>query len=80
MDSVREIHVGGHSKDTDAHGDQLLIDTHGCSADEQVWDLLQYTLSKTGPQPVLVEWDADIPDWKTLRAEAERAAHALTLV
>ncbi|MEO9516963.1 MAG: DUF692 domain-containing protein [Paracoccaceae bacterium] len=80
VESVHEIHVGGHSKDTDTHGDQLLIDTHGCAADEQVWDLLQYTLSKTGPQPVLVEWDADIPDWKILRAEADRAAHALTLV
>jgi uncharacterized protein (UPF0276 family) len=26
---------------------------------------------------VLVEWDNDVPDWPTLRAEAERAADVL---
>jgi uncharacterized protein (UPF0276 family) len=26
-----------------------------------------------------VEWDNDVPDWATLRAEAERAAAALAL-
>ena len=29
---------------------------------------------------VLVEWDNDVPDWPTLRAEAERAASALATI
>ena len=80
VDAVREIHVGGHIQETEPHGSPLLIDNHGCPASDQVWDLLQYTLSKTGPQPVLVEWDTDIPQWPTLRTEAERAAQLLALV
>ena len=75
--AVGEIHVGGHVEDTDEYGAPLLIDTHGCRATDQVWDLLDDALHATGPAPVLVEWDNDVPDWATLRKEAERAAQAL---
>ena len=30
-----------------------------------------------GARPTLIEWDTDVPDWPTLRAEAERAATVL---
>lgn len=76
---VHEIHVGGHDADQDEMGRLLLIDSHGKPVVDPVWDLLNYTLSQTGPQPVLVEWDNDVPDWPTLRAEADRAAVALAL-
>jgi len=76
-DHVGEIHVGGHDADTDDHGAPLLIDSHGKPVVDPVWELLSYTLAQTGPKPVLVEWDNDIPDWPTLRAEAERAAVVL---
>jgi uncharacterized protein len=75
---VGEIHVGGHDADTDDHGAPLLIDSHGKPVVDPVWDLLSYTLAQTGPKPVLVEWDNDVPDWPVLRAEAERAALVLT--
>ncbi len=78
--AVGEIHVGGHDEDRDEHGAPLLIDSHGAATAEPVWDLLDYTLAQTGPAPVLVEWDNDVPDWATLRSEAERAEHALTSV
>lgn len=78
-DKVGEIHVGGHDEDIDDHGALLLIDSHGKPVVDPVWALLDYTLAKTGPTPVLVEWDNDVPDWATLRAEATRAAHALVL-
>jgi uncharacterized protein (UPF0276 family) len=55
----------------------LLIDSHSRPVVDPVWDLLAYTLDRTGPKPVLVEWDNDVPDWPTLRAEAERAADVL---
>ncbi|MEL6806768.1 MAG: DUF692 domain-containing protein [Pseudomonadota bacterium] len=75
--AVGEIHVGGHAEDADEHGAPLLIDSHGCQTADPVWTLLEYAISLTGPTPVLVEWDNDVPDWATLRAEADRAAHAL---
>lgn len=78
LDYVGEIHVGGHDEDSDDHGAPLLIDSHGCAAADPVWDLLDYTLNAAGPKPVLVEWDNDVPDWPELRAEAERAATALS--
>jgi uncharacterized protein (UPF0276 family) len=39
--------------------------------------LLDYTLESTGARPVLIEWDADVPDWPELEAQAARAALAL---
>ncbi|WP_299151446.1 DUF692 domain-containing protein [uncultured Tateyamaria sp.] len=75
--AVGEIHVGGHDADTDDAGAPLLIDSHGRATADPVWALLDHALAATGPAPVLVEWDNDVPDWATLRAEAERAAHAL---
>jgi len=76
---VGEIHVGGHDEDTDDAGAPLLIDSHGKPVVDPVWALLDYTLARTGPKPVLVEWDNDVPDWPTLRAEAQRAALALAV-
>lgn len=78
-DKVGELHVGGHDEDHDDHGAPLLIDSHGKPVTDPVWTLLDYTLAQTGPAPVLVEWDNDVPDWPTLKAEAARAALALTL-
>ena len=77
LHAVGEIHVGGHDEDTDDAGAPLLIDSHARAAAEPVWDLLNHALRATGPAPVLVEWDNDVPDWPALRAEAERAAAAL---
>lgn len=74
---VGEIHVGGHDEDADDAGRLLLIDSHGRETADPVWDLLDHTLAHTGPKPVLVEWDTDVPDWPVLRDEAQRAASAL---
>ncbi|WP_417473559.1 DUF692 domain-containing protein [Leisingera sp.] len=74
---VGEIHLGGHDTDADEHGRPLLIDSHGREIANPVWALLDYTLARSGPRPVLVEWDNDVPDWPVLEAEAARAAAAL---
>lgn len=76
-DKVGEVHVGGHDEDCDDNGAPLLIDSHGAAVVDPVWALLDYALQKTGPAPVLVEWDTDVPDWPVLRDEAARAAMAL---
>lgn len=76
---VGEIHVAGHEADDDGLGNPLLIDAHGCPTAEPVWDLLDYTLAQTGPKPILVEWDNDVPDWPVLKAELDRAQSALLI-
>lgn len=78
LDKVGEIHLGGHDEDEDDQGRPLLIDSHGRAVVDPVWALLDYTLERAGPKPVLIEWDTDVPDWATLAAEAERAATALS--
>ncbi|WP_299698998.1 DUF692 domain-containing protein [uncultured Tateyamaria sp.] len=80
LSAVGEIHIGGHDEDEDDHGAPLLIDSHGRETAEPVWALLNHALAGTGPAPVLVEWDNDVPDWPTLRTEADRAAAALATI
>ncbi|MHC9234748.1 MNIO family bufferin maturase [Pseudooceanicola sp. 502str34] len=77
LEAVGEIHLGGHDEDADDHGAPLLIDSHGRAVADPVWALLDLTLARGGPKPVLIEWDTDVPDWPVLEAEAARAARAL---
>lgn len=71
---VGEIHLGGHTPQTDEHGAPLLIDSHDRPVVDPVWALYAKTLAQGGLRPSLIEWDDDVPDWPDLRAEAERAA------
>ncbi len=80
LEAVGEIHLGGHDEDEDDHGAPLLIDSHGREVADPVWALLDLTLARTGPRPLLVEWDTDVPDWPVLRDEAARAEKALSHV
>ena len=77
---VGEIHLAGHDTDHDDHGAPLLIDSHGREVADPVWALLDHTLALSGPKPLLIEWDTDVPAWEVLQAEALRAAHALERV
>ncbi len=70
---VREIHLAGHAREADEQGRALLIDTHDRAVDSLVWDLYGHAVDRIGPVPTLIEWDADVPDWMTLKAEAGRA-------
>ena len=80
LHAVGEFHVGGHDMDEDDHGAPLLIDSHARPTADAVWDVLDYALQGTGPAPVLVEWDNDVPEWPDLRAEADRAAQSLAAI
>lgn len=73
LEQVEEIHLAGHTPDEDEAGRPLLIDTHDRPVDHRVWDLFARVVSRTGPVATLIEWDADVPDWPTLKAEADRA-------
>ncbi len=80
LEHVGEIHLGGHDEDEDDHGAPLLIDSHGKEVADPVWALLDYTLERSGPRPLLIEWDTDVPEWPILASEARRGADALALV
>jgi len=68
-----EIHLAGFARDTDAAGDELLIDSHGSPVAEAVWALYRYALETTGPVATLIERDNDIPAFAVLLAEARHA-------
>lgn len=70
---VQEIHLAGHAQEVDEKGRPLLIDTHDRSVDAIVWALYRHAIDRLAPVPTLIEWDANVPDWPQLRAEAERA-------
>ena len=80
IDKVGEIHLGGHDEDEDDHGAPLLIDSHGREVADPVWGLLDHVLERSGPRPLLIEWDANVPEWSELAAQANRAAKALDRV
>ena len=70
---VQEIHLAGFTREVDDKGRPLLIDTHDRPVDEIVWDLFTYAIGRLGPIPTLIEWDAKLPAWTELQAEANRA-------
>lgn len=73
---VKEIHLAGHAREADEKGRPLLIDAHDRPTDHIVWSLFRHAVERIGPLPALVEWDAKIPAWPELWAEA-RCAEAI---
>ncbi len=73
LEEVGEIHLAGHREQTDDEGDRLLIDSHDGPVADAVWKLYEIVLGRCGPIPTLIEWDGDIPDWRTLKGEAQAA-------
>jgi len=65
LERVLEIHVAGHR--TLASG--LRLDTHGQAVADEVLQLLEWTLERTGPVPVLLERDNDVPELSELLRE-----------
>ncbi|MDX8517453.1 MNIO family bufferin maturase [Mesorhizobium dulcispinae] len=78
LGAVQEIHLAGFTPETDEKQRPLLIDTHNRPVDPLVWQLYAYVIGKLGPTPTLIEWDADLPSWAELHAEAMRAEAHMT--
>src|SRR5712664_2397956 len=70
---VGEIHLAGHTEQSDDEGERLLIDSHDGPVADAVWKLYEIVISRCGPLPTLIEWDSKIPAWPILRAEAAAA-------
>lgn len=72
---VAEIHLAGHSVDAACGG--LLIDSHDAPVAPAVWALYERLVARIGPQPTLIERDAEVPAFEELLAERDRAHTAL---
>jgi uncharacterized protein len=67
-DRVQQFHLAGHS-DLGTH----CIDTHDRPVIERVWDLYREAVGLTGGAATLIEWDANIPMFEQVHAEAKKA-------
>jgi len=74
-DHVVYFHVAGHSR----HDDHC-IDTHDAPVAAAVWRLYELAWQLSGGRSTLLEWDANIPDFARLHAEAKQALRHQPLV
>ena len=72
LERVVQLHVAGHSRLENG----LIVDTHGEAVRDGVYALLEHTLARTGPVPVLLERDQNFPSFEELRAELSQI-HAI---
>jgi uncharacterized protein (UPF0276 family) len=77
LSAVGEIHLAGHAVEVGADGARLLIDAHDRAVDAAVWALYRAVIARAGPVPTLVEWDAGIPEFDVLLAEAATVERVL---
>ena len=64
-DRISYLHIAGHYEEAD----DLLVDTHGATVKQNVWDLLDFTYQQHGVIPTLLERDFNIPDVEELMVE-----------
>lgn len=72
-DRVKQFHLAGHT-DLGTH----CIDTHDGRVVDRVWDLYREAVGLTGSASTLLEWDAHIPTFDEVHAEALKAKTFLT--
>lgn len=68
LNHVRYIHMAGHNQ----VAPDLIIDTHGEPIIDPVYELFDFTISKTDQVPVLLERDFNIPEMDELNAEMKQ--------
>ncbi|WP_067658550.1 DUF692 domain-containing protein [Ferrimonas marina] len=71
--AVRQYHLAGHAQQP-----PLLLDNHGNTVSEPVWQLYQQALESFGVHPTVIEWDDDLPALDTLLGEARQAERFAT--
>lgn len=72
-DRVVQHHLAGHTN----RGTHI-IDTHNDHVIDEVWELYRCAYGRFGSVSTLLEWDADIPDFDVVHAEALKAAEYRT--
>jgi uncharacterized protein (UPF0276 family) len=67
-DKISYMHIAGHYEEAS----DLLVDTHGASVKQEVWDLLAYTYQQHGSIPTLLERDFNFPSVPELLSEVKQ--------
>lgn len=67
-DRVVQFHLAGHTV-YETH----LLDTHSAPVCDEVWRMYARAHELSGGRSTLLEWDADIPSFEAVRAEAHKA-------
>jgi uncharacterized protein len=73
LERVVQIHVAGHER---ADEDDVILDTHGAAMIDPVLSLLTWIIEKTGPLPVILERDNNVPPMEDLLRELDLAREA----
>ncbi len=71
LERVVQMHVAGHEWQGEG-ANKLIIDTHGADVIDPVFAQLERVLAKTGPVPVVLERDQNIPPFEVLLDEVTR--------
>ncbi|MCM2314027.1 MAG: DUF692 domain-containing protein [Thermoanaerobaculia bacterium] len=67
-DRVVQHHLAGHT-----NNGTHIVDTHDDFVIDEVWALYRHAVSRTGAVSTLLEWDANIPAFDVVHAEALKA-------
>jgi uncharacterized protein (UPF0276 family) len=65
---VAQMHLAGHAVVPEG-----IIDTHDQPVAQTVWELFALAVERCGPTPTLLEWDARLPAFDVVHAEAKKA-------
>ncbi|MEM7159597.1 MAG: DUF692 domain-containing protein [Myxococcota bacterium] len=68
LDRVLQLHVAGH----EPWDETLIVDTHGETVRDEVYELMAWVIERIGPRPVLLERDSNIPPFSELLDEMRR--------
>jgi uncharacterized protein len=68
LERVLQLHVAGHEQ----WDETLIIDTHGATIRDEVYALMAWVIERSGPRPVLLERDTNIPPLPELLDEIRR--------
>ncbi len=68
VNRVAQLHLAGF-RDMGTY----LFDTHSTPVHDDVWMLYRHAVARFGAASTLIEWDADIPGFARVQAEADRA-------
>lgn len=69
---ISYLHIAGHYEEAE----DLLVDTHGATVKQDVWDLLDFTYQHHGVIPTLLERDFNIPSVAELISEVDLIKYA----
>jgi len=75
-ETVGEMHLAGFSR-KEGLPVPLLIDSHDHPVYPEVWELYRQAVQRIGIKPTLIEWDAHIPEFAVLQAEANKAEEVM---